>query len=100
MGRRDMHLVFQWLKRQNVKSVLKLTVIDNAEPSHSDESIEACVDGLDIRIWNWYKIDLCCSVVSKSAPRVNNLALHSSGNNAVLVGWSSRVGLATLKEVR
>lgn len=41
MGRRDMHLVFQWLKRQNVKSVLKLTVIDNAEPSHSDESIEA-----------------------------------------------------------
>ena len=91
--------IFRWLKKRHVKSVLKVTVIDDVEPSHSDEAIEACMDQLDVRIWNWYKVDVCCDVIINSAKRARDVTLYSSGNNAVLVGWSSSAGLARLPEV-
>jgi hypothetical protein len=91
--------IFKWLKRRHVKGVLEVTVVDHGEASHSDEAIEDCVDLLDIRIWNWYKVDLSCDVIIKKAPRVRKVNLYSSGNNAVLMGWSSPEGLAQLKEV-
>lgn len=91
--------IFHWLKSRKVKSVMSVTVVDDVEPSHSDEAIEACVNTLDVRTWNWYKVDLCCSVLINSAPHVRDVTLYSSGNNAVLMGWSSRDGLAMLEQV-
>lgn len=98
-GLRHMCAIFQWLKQCGVKSVLDVTVIDDVEPSHSDEAIEACVNGLDVRVWNWYKADLCCDVLLKSAARVKDVTLYSSGNNAIMAGWLSSEGLAKLDEV-
>ncbi|KAK1252160.1 hypothetical protein MKX08_003347 [Trichoderma sp. CBMAI-0020] len=96
-GIQYMNSIFHWLKRRHVKSVLKVTVIDNVEPSHSDETIEECLKGLDVRIWNWYKMDLCCDVIFQSAPEVKDVTLYSSGNNATLMGWSSPEGIPKLK---
>jgi hypothetical protein len=98
-GVQHMLSIFQWLKSRRVKSILKVTVVDNVEPSHSDEVIEICLEGLDIRYWNWFKVDLCCDVIQRSAPRVKDVILYSSGNNAALKGWSSPSGLAKLEEV-
>lgn len=93
--------IFRWLKNEcGVSSVLKVTVIDDGENCHSDEAIEACMEGLEVRSWNWYRVDLCCDVILNSASRVKDVALYSSGNNAVLKGWSSPSGLAKLKNVR
>ncbi|KAK3947892.1 hypothetical protein QBC32DRAFT_328222 [Pseudoneurospora amorphoporcata] len=92
--------IFEWLKRLQVKSVLKVTVMDDAELSHSDEVIETCMKDLDVRIWNWRRVDLCIDVISTSAPNVTDVTLYSSGNNAVLVGWSSKGGLPKLKELK
>ncbi|KAJ4385943.1 hypothetical protein N0V85_007957 [Neurospora sp. IMI 360204] len=90
--------IFDWLKSLHVKFVLKVTVMDDAELSHSDEAIETCMKGLDVRVWNWRRVDLCIDVISSSAPNVTDVTLYSSGNNAVLVGWSSKGGLPKLKE--
>jgi hypothetical protein len=98
-GIQNMCPIFTWLKSCNVKSVLTVTVVDNVEPSHSDEAIEACMSKLDVQFWNWYKIDLCCDVILNSAKSAKDVTLYSSGNNAVLVGWSSPAGLPKLEEV-
>jgi hypothetical protein len=82
-----------------VKSVLTVTVVDDMEPSHSDEAIEACMEDLNVQFWNWYKIDLCSDVIFNSAKYAKDVTLYSSGNNAVLLGWSSSAGLARLERV-
>lgn len=91
--------IFEWLEKQHVKSVLKVAVIDDMQPSHSDKAIEKCLSGFDIRVWNWYKVDVCSSVILRSAKHVRDVTLYSSGNNAVLMGWSSPGGLPKLAEV-
>lgn len=91
--------IFKWLRTCHVTKVLKVTVVDNQEPSHSDEAIETCVRGLDIRSWKWYKFDLCSDVLESAAPNLQDATLYSSGNNAVLLGWSSSAGLAKLQMV-
>jgi len=88
------------LEARGVRSVLKVTVIDDVEPSHSDQFIKECLDRLNVRIWNWYKVDLCCDVILTSTKNARDVKLYSSGSNAVLKGWSSPEGLAKLKEVR
>lgn len=95
-----MYPIFKWLARQHVKTVLKVAVIDDAYPSHSDKAIERCLSRFDIRVWNWYKVDLSCSVILKAAKHVRDVTLYSSGNNAVLMGWSSPEGLLKLQDVR
>jgi hypothetical protein len=74
-------------------------VIDDVEPSHSDAAIESCLQGFDIETWNWKKFDICSEVIYNSAPNVKEVILYSSGNNAVLLGWSSSAGLNKLRKV-
>ncbi|KAI1110437.1 hypothetical protein F5Y14DRAFT_363061 [Nemania sp. NC0429] len=98
-GLHHMCPIFKWLKACNVEGILEVTVVDHGDVSHSDEAIEICVDQLDVRVWNWYKVDLSCDVIIKKAPRAREVNLYSSGNNAVLMGWSSEDGLARLTEL-
>ncbi|KAF2275928.1 uncharacterized protein EI97DRAFT_458926 [Westerdykella ornata] len=99
-GRTDMYSIFKWLRENHVGSILKVTVVDDLEPCHSDQAIEACMAGFDVRVWNWYKVDLSCQVILNSARNVTNVTLYSSGNNAVLMGWSSSSGLAMLPKLK
>jgi hypothetical protein len=78
---------------------VEITVIDDMEPSHSDAAIEACLKGFKIESWNWKKFDICSDVIFNAAPDVKHVILYSSGNNAVLLGWSSSAGLCRLKKV-
>lgn len=92
--------IFRWLRDCGVESVTRVDVMDDGDVPHSDEAIEACVKGLDVREWNWCRTDLCCDVIANSASCVTDVTLYSSGNNAVLVGWSSPAGLPKLEKVR
>ncbi|KAL7952202.1 hypothetical protein V8C34DRAFT_299870 [Trichoderma compactum] len=91
--------VFQWLTKQGVLSIHNVIVFDDIQPSHSDVSIQCCLERFDVQVWNWKRFDISADVILKSAPNVIEVTLYSSGNNAVLQGWASDTGLKTLKKL-
>ncbi|KAI1800411.1 hypothetical protein F4811DRAFT_31450 [Daldinia bambusicola] len=90
---------FKWLRKKNVKQIVKLVVKDNPDRNCSDETIETCLDGFDVRYLEWNKADLCVDTIRKKAPNVAHLWLHSSGSNAVLWSWSDSSGLRSLPKL-
>ncbi|KAH6851065.1 peptidase S8/S53 domain-containing protein [Chaetomium sp. MPI-CAGE-AT-0009] len=96
----DLVPVFDWLRSRGVKKILKLTVVDDQEPSHTDSSIERALRGFDVEIWDWKQADLNSDVIYYVAPRARVIHLYSTGNNAVLMGWASPYGLPKFDEGR
>ncbi|KAL6786469.1 peptidase S8/S53 domain-containing protein [Trichoderma sp. SZMC 28012] len=105
----DMAEIFEWLRRNGVEKILSIIVYDNVEPSHSDAAIEGAlvvkdkpngssIETFDIETWDWQKLDINCDVIADCAPNVEEISLYSSGNNAVLMGWSSTKGLYDKKK--
>ncbi|KAL7629603.1 hypothetical protein AAE478_001125 [Parahypoxylon ruwenzoriense] len=90
---------FKWLKKKNVKQIVKLVVKDNPKRFCSDETIEKCLEGFDIRYLDWNKADMCVDTIRKKAPNVAHLWLHSGGSNAVLWSWSDSCGLRSLPKL-
>ncbi|KAJ8130648.1 hypothetical protein O1611_g2982 [Lasiodiplodia mahajangana] len=90
----DLRAVFQWLRDNNVRRILKVTVVDYGSPCHSDAVIENALQGFQVETWDWKKVDLCTDVISNSTPMARHVSLYSSCNNAVLMGWASSDGLA------
>lgn len=92
--------VFAWLReKKDVNNILKLVVRDIQGRFSSDETIESCLHGFDVRYLDWNKDDLCIDTVFKEARNVVDLRLYSSGSNAVLWSWSDEHGLRQLKKV-
>lgn len=98
-GRKDYWRIFNWLRLQKVKRVLRVIVQDHHPIPHSDEMIERALDGFGVENWDWNKLDICPKTIRKAAPTIRDLTLYSSGNNAVLRSWSGLGGLAELKDV-
>lgn len=90
--------IFQWLRDNNVKEILRVIVIDNGDPSHSDEAIELALQSFGIETWDWKKLDLNSDVISHCTKTVKEVSLYSSGNNSVLMGWYSEEGLRNVKK--
>jgi hypothetical protein len=99
-GRRDMEFLFDFLREKYVKRVIRVIVDDTNDPPHSDESIEKCLGGLGVEVWDWKKIDLCSETILTAAPDVTEVSLYWSGNNAVLRSWSDREGLNLLSKLK
>lgn len=91
--------IFRMLYKNGARKILKLTVIDNPKRPCSDEVIERCLSGFDVRYLNWVKPDLCADVILAKAPKVVELWLYSSGSNAVLRGWAATNGLCGLNQL-
>ncbi|KAF7952194.1 uncharacterized protein EAE97_001691 [Botrytis byssoidea] len=98
-GRCDMMLFFQWLKDKGVKRILKVIVDDSNTPAHSDEAIEKALQGFDVEILDWRKVDLCPETIWTSNRKLRKVHLQWSGNNAVLRGWSEPEGLRRLEDL-
>ncbi|PTB65121.1 hypothetical protein BBK36DRAFT_20935 [Trichoderma citrinoviride] len=100
-GRTDMEIIFKLLKDKGVRHIVKVIVFDSEMPPHSDESIERCLLGFkSIEILDWRKVDLCPETILKACPKVVELHLWWSGNNAILIAWSAPGGLAKLPRLR
>jgi len=100
-GLTDANIVFQWLWDNGVRRIFKVIVIDDGEIPHSDQAIEDALKPFKIEIWDWKKIDICSETIVRAAEDCARIVyLYSSGNNAVLRGWSSESGLVKLKLVR
>ncbi|KAF4928445.1 Intracellular serine protease [Colletotrichum fructicola] len=93
-GRSDLVPVFQWLRMYgHVKKIVKVIVLDDQDPCHADSSIEEALNGFEVEIWDWKRLDLSTEVIRKSTKVVREISLYSTGNNAVLMGWASLEGL-------
>ncbi|KAI8281063.1 hypothetical protein K4K60_004436 [Colletotrichum sp. SAR11_57] len=56
-------------------------------------NIEEALNGFEVEIWDWKRLDLSTEVIRKSTKVVREISLYSTGNNAVLMGWASLEGL-------
>ncbi|KAI1460617.1 hypothetical protein F4805DRAFT_416485 [Annulohypoxylon moriforme] len=99
-GRTDMMHIFKWLRdEKKVETILRVIVDDLQEPAHSDETIEACLIGMGIEIWEWKRFDLSLEVIQNVAPEARVVHLYWSGNNTVLRGWSESEALEDLEKL-
>ncbi len=85
--------MFDWLRKNRVEKIVKIMVIDDGDPSHSDASIEEALRGFEVEIWDWKRVDINTDVIHRCNKHVREVSLYSSGNNAVLMGWASLEGL-------
>lgn len=91
--------VFRWLKvDKKVKTIVNLTVKDNTHHYCTDETVEECLKGLDVRYLDWNRPDLCAETLRVS-PSLVEISLYWTGLNAVLWSWSDTEGLLTLAKV-
>lgn len=79
--------VFEMLAARGVKRILKVSVRDNPKDPCSNRLIQQCLRGFEIRYLDWNSPDLRADAVVASAPRLVEIWLYSSGNDAVLREW-------------
>lgn len=99
IGRKDLKVVFEWLKDSGVEKIIRVRVQDTQDPPHCEETIEAALETFQVEVWDWVRIDICSDTIFKAAPDVIKVYLYSSGNNAVLKSWSGIDGLIKLEKV-
>ncbi|KAH6636432.1 peptidase S8/S53 domain-containing protein [Chaetomium tenue] len=104
--------IFDWLRDTcGVEKIFSLEVDDVSDEPHTNVGIREALRGIspdkpegtrdfEIGVWKWKKFDICVETIAESAPGVHEVHLYSSGNVAVLRGWSCRSGLAQLKGLR
>lgn len=91
--------VFDWLKsKKGVKTILNLTVKENVNHYCSDDTVEKCLEGLEVRYLNWNRPDMCANESTLPSDLIE-ISLYWTGLNAVLWSWSDTGGLRTLKKV-
>ncbi|RDW67032.1 hypothetical protein BP5796_09781 [Coleophoma crateriformis] len=99
-GRTDMIFFFEWLRNEKgVKRILKVIVDDIQDPAHSDEAIETALEGFDVEVLEWRKVDLCPETICNSSDKLREVYLSWSGNNAMLRAWSEPDGLKKLENL-
>jgi hypothetical protein len=92
--------LMDWLWKKGVRRIIKLVVRDDREAPCSDETVESCLEGFDIRYLDWHKDDLDIqTIVTGQATQLTEIHLYCSGSNAVLRQWSSSEGLGRVREV-
>jgi hypothetical protein len=91
--------IFDWLRKIGVQEIFRIIVEDDVDNPHSDEVIENTIKGFGVEVWDWKKYDICSETILTAAPGVKEVYLYSTGNNAVLRGWSDQGGLRRLTKV-
>lgn len=100
-SRKDLLFLFQWLRDQGVERIIKVIVDDLKKPGHSDEAIEEALNGFQVEILDWRRLDICPQTIFKVSRSLREIHLHWSGRNSVLRGWSEREeGLAKVPSLK
>ncbi|KAG8677738.1 hypothetical protein FPOAC1_003766 [Fusarium poae] len=55
--------MFNMLRNHGIKRILKVTIHDNEQTPSSDNTIQACLNGFDVRYLDWNEPDLCINVI-------------------------------------
>ncbi|KAL8642452.1 MAG: hypothetical protein Q9226_008510, partial [Calogaya cf. arnoldii] len=92
--------VFEWLKdKKKVKGIMRLVVRDRGPIFCSDETVEKCLDGLEVRYLDWDRPDMCTDTLLLT-PDLVQVDLYWSGLKAVLCSWEDTNGLRKLRRLR
>jgi hypothetical protein len=94
-----MNFFKQLKERHKLEGIMHLQVDESIDHPCPDEVIESALNGINIHMLDWRKTDMSSMVVINAAPNVRSLHLYSSGNHAVLMGWSAPEGLPSLPHV-
>lgn len=94
----DLRAIFSWLRRNGVKEIVRVTVIDYGDECHSDAAIEEALEGFEIKFWNWKKVNLSSQVIERCSMAVEEISLYWTGNYAVMMGWASAEGFSNAKK--
>ncbi|KAL8857682.1 MAG: hypothetical protein Q9178_005717 [Gyalolechia marmorata] len=93
-------VVFKWLKdEKKVKSIMRLVVRDRGPIFCSDETVEKCLEGLEVRYLDWDRPDMCTDTLL-TTPDLVQVDLYWSGLKAVLSSWGDTNGLRKLQRLR
>lgn len=92
LGINDLVTVFEWLRENSVKKIIKVVVVDDGNPSHSDEAIEKALKPFEIEVWDWKKLDISSDVLFNVSKCLREVSVYWSGNHATLMGWYSEEG--------
>jgi hypothetical protein len=98
-GLKDAGIIFNWLSESKVSRIFKVIIVDDGPFPHSNQVIEDSLRGFKIETWDWKKVDISSDTVVAAASGARTVNLYSSGNSAVLKGWSCSDGLVKLKSV-
>jgi hypothetical protein len=90
--------VFSWLRNNGVCKIVRVTVVDYGDTSHSDSAIKQALADFEIEFWNWKKVDLCSQVITDCSLTVKEVSLYWTGNHAVMMGWASPEGFHNPKK--
>ncbi|KAI2629599.1 peptidase S8/S53 domain-containing protein [Hypoxylon sp. NC1633] len=88
----DLRAIFDWLRLNGVRQIMKVTVVDHGESSHKDSAIIQSLKGFGVEYLTWKKVDISSDVIARSSSVVKEISLYWSGNKAILMGWASKDG--------
>ncbi|KAI0860915.1 hypothetical protein F4860DRAFT_191494 [Xylaria cubensis] len=94
----DLRAIFDWLRRNGVRRIIKVTVVDYGEKCHRDSVIIQALKGFRVEYLTWKKIDISSDVIARSSDVVKEVSLYWSGNKAILMGWASQEGFNNKKK--
>jgi len=91
--------IFEWLRAREVMKIIKVIVIEDDKAPHGDDVIEATLEGFQVEVFDWRKLDVCSQTIRAAAKHVREVFLYTRGQRAVLWGWSAVDGLISLPQV-
>ncbi|KAF2966988.1 hypothetical protein GQX73_g6566 [Xylaria multiplex] len=91
--------VFECLYQSGVTRIRRLVVDEDITYPHNDDDIVKEIKRFQVEELDWRKTDMCSTVLQRAAPNLRAVHLYSSGNNAVLRGWSAEDGLIALEKL-
>ncbi|KAM6506080.1 hypothetical protein FSOLCH5_014262 [Fusarium solani] len=103
--RSEAKVILEWLRtKKEVTGIYELRVRDSLFFPHSEEAIAQCLQGFDVEMLDWMRVDMSAKPLLKTCPNLKKLTLYA-GNWATLSYWTSEEaidalsGFSELKEV-
>jgi hypothetical protein len=90
--------VFDWLRDQRVRRIIKVDIDDDTEPCCTNDAVEASLKGFEVQRLYWKRTDIPCDVFYNSSSALTDLSLYWSGDKAVLGGWSGPDGFSDARK--
>ncbi|KAM0344164.1 hypothetical protein ACHAPU_007886 [Fusarium lateritium] len=87
--RSEARTVFEWLRNQKkVSGIYELRVRDSVFYPHNEQVIAQCLDGFDVEILDWMRVDMSVKPLLATCTKLKRLVLYAS-NWATLSYWTS-----------
>lgn len=96
--RSEARVILEWLRtKKEVTGIYELRVRDSLFFPHSEEAIAQCLNGFDVEILDWMRVDMSVKPLLNTCRNLKKLMLYA-GNWATLSYWTSKEAIDALSE--